>query len=112
MKIVFLIHILFFYVTSCVPNESNPQKAAKEFCDCLVDKKNLGKNSALEYCNKLISTKYELYRIYHETRDKNINELYDKKMVKYVLNFIYEFTSAVDKIGPPFWFLKKNEPIY
>lgn len=112
MKFLFLTLISVILVTACAFKDNKPKKAAKEFCNCLFENKRLGKYSTLEYCNKLISNKYTVYRIYQETRDKNINDMYDKKTVKKVLDFIYEFTSEVDKIGPPYWFLEKNAPIY
>lgn len=92
------------FILCCCNREPDARKAGLDFCNCLKTYEPEVKDSAFKICHDYISEKYELLKIYYNTRDTSIYDLYDQVTIDKVNKFVTKFAKEVDNCGPPFWF--------
>jgi hypothetical protein len=95
----FFILILF----SCTRG-TNPKATAFSYCRCLNDLSSLGRDSALAKCRESVLMKCRLLRIYYNTRDTFITDIYDESTIKEVNAFVAEFSREMDSCSSIYWY--------
>lgn len=85
--IFFLSSVILFSACHSLINDDAKQ-ATLLYCGCASKSKIVDADSLYRYCNEVVAQKYRLFRIYIETRDKDINKLYPKKTVDSVNMFM------------------------
>ena len=104
MKLTFFSVVIFLFI-AC-KSKPDPYRAGIEYCDCMEKNNELTKELIFIKCDSLISNRYYLLKIYLQTRDTVMSDIYDTNMIHEVYTFINSFKSVVDSCAPPIWYRK------
>ena len=91
-----LIYLIILSLCTTCKNSSTIETAGMSFCDCVAKQKNIWNDSTSEKCIEEVARHYKKLRIYLETRDTLINDIYDEETVEEVLDFGWKFGVFVD----------------
>lgn len=96
-RIIFLSITIITLCCSCInkPRTDDANEAGKEYCECMSHNKNLTRDSASKFCMEKVAEKHRLLKIYLDTRDTIVTNLYDKKTVDEVSVFIASFSKRI-----------------
>ena len=92
--------LLFFVLSSCQVHNEKPQVLAKQYCQCLSERRNVEGQIKYIFCDSLMATKSELLRLYFEKNNADTLITYGERQKTEMSDYVAKFLSAVDKECP------------